>query len=106
MSASKLETRIKTRWIVIGFVRSNWFVIMRNCGFPGGFYLHWKGRMNPFQPDEFLSWEQVLWAVRRRLGMARLEMVGVEKESAGYWEKLRVEVRREKEPRMDTNKHE
>lgn len=67
---------VSRRWILIGRVRTPWFVVALNWGVPGGYYLNWRGRVNPFQPHEFLSWNGLEQAIDYRLGMAGLARVG------------------------------
>lgn len=66
-----------TRWICIGSVKQNHFVCVGGAGYPGGFWLNWRGRVSWCQPNEFLTWEGLMAAIRHRLGLAGLEMVAI-----------------------------
>lgn len=83
-----------TRWITIGSFR-RCSVMIRNCGVPNGYSMDWAGRVECFQPTEFIHWEHVLWAVKRRLEIAGLRLLTILKEPprAG-WFALRVLVKR------------
>ena len=49
-------------------------MLARNCGFPDGYLVDWRGRVAWCQPAEFLSFRGVMAAVRRRLAIAGLEL--------------------------------
>ena len=87
----------RERHIIIGRVVQDYFVRVANCGYPGGLLMHWRGRVGVFQPIEFLGWEELAWAIERRLELAGLEQVGerellTTKETGGL--PVRVRVRR------------
>lgn len=65
-----------SRWIVVATVRRR-FIVMRNCGFPNGIVLFWRGKIEWCQPSEFLQWDQVDRAVRIRLGIAKLRTLAI-----------------------------
>lgn len=86
----------RSRTITIGMARTPWFVRIGNCGFPGGFYMHWRGRVHTvFQQSEFVDWRDVVTAIRSRLRMARLLLVGEPVRCVSeYWERIQVRVER------------
>jgi hypothetical protein len=67
---------LHTRWITIGTFWQH-FVFIRGSGFPDAIEIHWRGRFHVFQPWQFLNWEQVTWAVRRRLELSGLRLVSI-----------------------------
>jgi hypothetical protein len=67
---------IGERWITIGTVRFGYQRI-GNCGYPGGMDIDWRGRVDWCQPWQFVKWEELTSAVRKRLGFARLEVVAM-----------------------------
>lgn len=98
-----------SKWITVGKVRANWFVLVGNCGFPDGYYMHWQGRVGMFQPCEFVQWEDLVRTMNRRLRMAGLKRVegpllpgggNMPRESVGLerwvpeWQAVRVKVER------------
>jgi hypothetical protein len=65
---------MRTRWIVIGMLKADAQLYGR--GLRGrGWWLNWRGRTDWCQPNEFETVEQLEWAVRKRLGFAKLEAV-------------------------------
>jgi hypothetical protein len=87
----------RRRWIVIGSVKRNWFVIRRNAGFPWGIYMHWMGRTHVFQPFEFLNWHELMPEIHHRLQMAGLSCVSVALEAwpqSYLYHRVFVEVER------------
>jgi hypothetical protein len=86
----------KDRWITIGTVRER-FVIFCGWGSPNGWEIGWRGRVSWCQPYNFLSWNDLAWAVRRRVELAGLKLVAlasaVEKDCTGRTV-LRALVRR------------
>lgn len=71
--------------------------MVRNWGVPNGLAMLWRGRVDWCQPREFIRWEHLIWAVRRRCELAKLEAVATaceaQKDFYGGFE-LRVLVRR------------
>ncbi len=67
----------RSRWICIGKIFDRHFVRIVNCGFPGGFFMDWRGRVDWCQPFEFITFGQLVRHVRMRLKMARLELVAI-----------------------------
>ena len=65
------------RWLTIGTVKLDHYVTMANCGFPRGLRLNWVHRADWCQPWQFLNWEDLQGAVRRRLNLAGLELVAM-----------------------------
>nr|WP_294577567.1 hypothetical protein [uncultured Rhodopila sp.] len=88
----------RTRWVCIGRARGGWYVLMGNCGFPGGVLMSWQGRVGTFQPMEFLTWGDLWAAIRMRLAMARLEAVAIAsgREAVDGYRRLWVEVVRKR----------
>ena len=85
-----------SRWIVIGALKAN--VALYGRQFGGGrrgWWLNWRGREYLFQPSEFLEIEDVAAAVRRRLALARLELLALAScPPRDEYQKLWVLVRR------------
>lgn len=63
------------RVITIGEVKPGWFVLTGSCGFPGGFFMAWRGNVSWCQPCEFVHWRHLVWAIGRRLELAGLVLV-------------------------------
>ncbi len=68
---------IAERWITIGMVQLDYYVLCGNSGTPGGLFLEWKGRHQFGQPWGFLTWNGLIAAVKFRLRWARLEVVSI-----------------------------
>lgn len=76
----------RQRWIVIGEAE-RCFVRIRNWGVPNGFRMYWRGKVDWCQPFEFDSWTWVRSAIKVRLEMAGLRLVGeTEPRDSGRWE--------------------
>lgn len=85
-----------TRTIIIGRVLTPYYVRARHCGFPGGYLIFWRGKKDFSQPTEFLTWEELLAAIRHRLALAGLVLVAVPDQPQLYrTESLRVRVARQ-----------
>lgn len=67
---------LHTRWITIGTYWQH-YVFIRGSGIPNAIELHWRGRFDWCQPWQFLKWEELLWAVERRLDYAGLHLVSI-----------------------------
>lgn len=67
----------RCRWITIGVVRVGHFARFAQWGCPNAFLMIWAGRVSVFQSIEFLQWEHLQEAIRRRLHRARLAMVAI-----------------------------
>lgn len=71
------STESRARWIVIGRLTMEHYVRRGNCGFPGGHLMTWQGRITPGTPWEFLRWDEVFFATRRRLQLRGLQMKAI-----------------------------
>lgn len=67
----------RSRWITVGTVQLDWYVIERNWGIPHGLYMNWRGRVSWCQPFEFRDWDQLIPCVVRRLRIAGLEAMAL-----------------------------
>ena len=65
------------RWVCIGVVKADWFFKEGGWGCPGGWLITWRGRQDWCQPWQFLKWDELVWAVRRRLEIAKLKLVAL-----------------------------
>jgi hypothetical protein len=70
----------RQRWIRIGTIRHNWYVIHLNIGCPGGFFAYWAGRDYWCLQAEFLHWTGLLSVARHRLKMAGLHAIALASE--------------------------
>jgi len=66
---------LRSRWIVLGDVVGGVYVERGNCGSPDGFRVYWAGDVDTFQPWEFVRWDEVKWAIERRLALAGLRLM-------------------------------
>jgi hypothetical protein len=62
------------RWIIIGTVQRA-YVRLGNCGFPNGWRIDWRGRVDWCQPSEFIRGADPASAVRTRLRIAGLKLL-------------------------------
>lgn len=67
---------MRTRWIIIGTVRTR-YVVAQGWGSPNGVEIGWRGHVSWCQPYTFLCWDDLFWAVRRRVELAGLGLVAV-----------------------------
>lgn len=65
----------QVRWITIGTV-SQRYIFDRGRG-GKGLEIDWRGRCDWCQPFSFFRWDDLFWAVRRRLELAGLGMVAI-----------------------------
>lgn len=65
------------RWITIGSVRPNWYAFFLNWGCPNCLLMLWHGRVNIFQPREFINWHDLYNSVGRRLEIAGLNLLSM-----------------------------
>ena len=87
---------MKTRWITLGEVRGAHYLAVVCAGFPGGFWVNWRGRQHPFLCNEFTTLDSVEAYAAWRLRKARLRLVRLRYENhpAPGWRTLRVQVAR------------
>jgi hypothetical protein len=72
------RSSLKRRWLRIGLLTTEHYVLRGNMGTPGGYGMWWAGRTTGvFQPNEFAGWAAVEWAIARRLELAGLKLVSL-----------------------------
>lgn len=75
--AIPMEAVRRARWITIAAVKPDWQLrgdaLAPRRGI--GLALNWRGRMDWCQPWEFDDFDQVVWAVERRLKIAGLALL-------------------------------
>jgi hypothetical protein len=86
---------MRARWLTIATVKLQHYVIIRGWGAPGGFYVHWFGRIvSSLAPCEFIRWRDILSIVDGRLrrhGLRRVDWGTVQSAQRDYL-LLRVRV--------------
>lgn len=65
-----------SRWITIGEVERR-SIRLGNCVFPNALCMQWRGRVDWCQPFEFVKWENVEAAIRTRLDIASMNVLGI-----------------------------
>lgn len=81
----------------MGQVLPGWFVFGWGWGTPNGFLMSWKGKVSWCQPSEFRDERGLRWAIRRRLELAGLEALEIQREPSEPnegWERVKVLVKR------------
>lgn len=68
--------------IKVGQVRLGWYILRMTSG-RIGLLMEWKGKVDVFQPSEFMDWGELIWAVRRRCAQAGLRASGIRCEWPG-----------------------
>jgi hypothetical protein len=63
----------RMRWITVGTVQPNYYLVILNHGIPGGLLMRWRGRLTFGQPWGFVTWNDLIGTVKTRLQFARLE---------------------------------
>jgi hypothetical protein len=97
----------RQRWIIIGTLLRGWYLKLPGCGIPNGLFLAWRGRESWCQPCEFVNWGELSWALRRRLAIAGLRAVEIERRQfTGSWERIWVKVERLERQAADRPKNE